>query len=138
MNRFLGASILFASFIASAAAQDTTPPVADAPRPTAGTYSGSVQQADGTRSAKVKMTIRDITTDGRVTGNMQTSHRLKSCTKRLPMSGTVEKDGGMRLEVEAGAPERCARIYNVKVESGGVSGTFIDGDKTLNRTARKG
>jgi hypothetical protein len=141
----LSGLILFASFISSAMAQETTAPApapsaaaASGERPSPGNYSGRIQEAEGKRTAQIKMNIRDITQDGRITATVQSTHRLKSCAKRLPASGIVLPEGGMRLEVNAGAPDRCERVYNLNVAGANtVSGTFIDADKTLDRKPKR-
>jgi hypothetical protein len=145
MTRFSGV-LLFASFVTGAFAQSQpqsqtraqTPAsaaaaVAAASTIAPGNYTGTVQEQGGSRTATVKMTIRDVTKDGRVTATVESSHARASCAKRLPLNGLVLPEGQMRLTVDDGAPEGCERIYHLKVASGGtLSGTFVDG-----RTAAK-
>jgi hypothetical protein len=115
-----------------ALAQDTTPSPGRS-APATGAYSGTVQEWGGADSSDVKLNIRDITRDGRVTGRVLATYSRKGCAKNLPLNGIVLPDGGMRLEVDAGAPEGCQRMYNVKVESGTVSGTYIDAVRSTGR-----
>jgi hypothetical protein len=117
--------VLFVSFMSGALAQ-TAAPDATGSRPAAGDYSGTVQEWAGGGSSDIKLNIRNITADGRVTGHVQASGGRKSCARRLPLSGITLPDGALRLEVNAGAPEGCERIYNIKAESGSVSGTYVD------------
>ena len=126
MKRLFGAALLL-SFAAGAAAQQAGAP-ASGPRPTPGEYSGSLQEWAGSRSSDVKLNIRHITADGRVTARVSANYTgiRKVCAKALPASGITLPDGTMRLEVDAGAPDGCERIYNVKAEGGSLSGTFID------------
>lgn len=130
MMRLAGLLLLSISLSASAANND---PAANAKADATlkpGVYSGQLQEDGGTRTADVKITLRDITTDGRVTARVQSSHTRKSCTKALPLNGLVLPDGGMRLEVAAGAPEGCARLYTVRMDPAGtVAGTFQDARK---------
>jgi hypothetical protein len=91
-------------------------------------YAGTVQQQGGKRSSNLKMTIRDVTTDGRVTATVAATHPRAICAKRLPMNGIVLPEGLMRLTVDDGVPQGCERVYNVKVTpDGGLSGTFVNG-----------
>lgn len=91
-------------------------------------YAGTVQQQGGKRSSNLKMTIRDVTTDGRVTATVAATHPRKACAKRLPMNGIVLPEGLMRLTVDDGVPQGCERVYNLKVTSdGGLSGTYFNG-----------
>ncbi|HYH43575.1 MAG TPA: hypothetical protein VD867_16495 [Burkholderiales bacterium] len=130
MMRLAGLLLLSISLSASAANND---PAANAKADATlkpGVYSGSLQEEGGTRTANVKITLKDITSDGRVTARVQSSHTRKSCTKALPLNGLVLPDGGMRLDVSSGAPEACARIYTVRMDPAGtVAGTFTDGTK---------
>lgn len=148
MIRFAAPIVLSLSFMTAAFAQTPEPApapaaaTAPAARPTPGSYTGTFQEKDGSRSADVKMTIRHITRDGRVTGTMQTDHPRKACAKRLPLNGMIlppGKGGGMRLTVDDGAPAGCRRIYYVTTAAdGNVSGTFIDGRSETRRAAKKG
>ena len=137
MTRFFSVALIFLSFVAGAIAQQTPAPAAGGSQPAPGEYSGTLQEWAGAGSSDVKMTIRNITGDGRVTGSVQATHALKFCLKRLPMSGIVLPEGRMRLEVNAGAPEGCERIYHVKVESGTLSGDYIDAVKARDRKRKK-
>ena len=133
MTRLAGFLVLFVSFVAGAHAQSQTPAsaaaaVAAARTITEGNYSGTVKEQGGTRASKLKMTIRDVTADGRVTATVEATHPRKICAKRLPMNGLVLPEGEMRLTVDDGVPAGCERVYHLKVASGGtLSGTFVDG-----------
>lgn len=127
--------VLFVSLTSGALAQTATPGAPGTPPPT-GDYSGTVQEWAGGGSSDIKMNIRNITADGRVTGRVSAQGGRKSCARNLPLSGIVLPDGSMRLEVNAGAPEGCERIYNVKAESGNISGTYVDAVKSIRRSKR--
>ena len=128
--------VVLLSFVSVALAQTSAPGVTGSP-PAAGEYSGTVQEWAGGGSSDIKLNIRNITADGRVTGHVQSSGGRKSCARRQPLSGIVLPDGSMRLEVNAGAPEGCERIYNIKAESGGVSGTYVDAVRSVRRSATR-
>ena len=137
MLRIPGFLVLSACFAGAALAQSSPPstpspaPASTAARPTTGDFSGTLQEEGGSRSSEIKLNIKHITADGRVTARVQTAYAQKTCAGSLPASGTILKDGTMRLEVDAGAPEACERIYLIKSASGGtVSGTFIDATRT--------
>jgi hypothetical protein len=138
MKRFSALLLLSVASITGAYAQSQTPESAAAAIQAAtgiaeGDYAGTVQQQNGKRSSNVKMTIRDVTTDGRVTATAAATHPRKACAKRLPMNGVVLPEGVMRLTVDDGVPQGCERVYNLKVTSGGgLSGTYFNG-----RTAPK-
>ncbi|HYC49430.1 MAG TPA: hypothetical protein VED01_28465, partial [Burkholderiales bacterium] len=107
--------------------------------PALGDYSGTLQQEGGGGTSDVKLTIRHVTADGRVTARAQASHALKPCTAVLQSNGVLLKEGGMRLEVNDGAPEGCERIYHIKSASGGrLSGTYIDAIKTGGKLVARG
>lgn len=125
--------VLFASFTSGALAQTG----ATGSPPATGEYSGTVQEWAGGGSSDVKLHIRHVTADGRVTGHATAAGGRKACARRLPLSGIVLPDGSMRLEVSAGAPEGCERIYNVKAESGSISGTYVDAVRTNRRTTKR-
>jgi hypothetical protein len=134
MLRITAALVLSTCFAGAAIAQapasssSNVPSPSAAGRPTPGDYSGTLQQEGGAGSSQVKLHIKHITADGRVTARVQSAFASKACAGSLPASGIITKDGaGMRLEVDAGAPEGCQRIYNIKSASGGtVSGTYLD------------
>ena len=140
MTRFTGL-LLFVSFVPGAYAQSQTPATAAASIEAAshikeGDYAGSVKQQGGTRTRNVKMTIRDVTTDGRVTATVESSHARKACAKRMPMNGLVLPEGMMRLTVDDGVPKGCERVYHLKVASGGgLSGTFFEGSTAPKKAA---
>ena len=142
MMRVSALSLLFISFIAGAFAQTQTPESAAAARAAArniapGDYSGRVQEQGGTRAAEIKMTIKDVTDDGRITATVESSHQRTACTKRLPLNGMVLPDGAMRLTVDDGAPEGCERLYMIKTASGGkLSGTFLDGKGAASKSGK--
>ena len=91
-----------------------------------GSYSGKMTEEGGKGTADVKMDIKHVTADGRVTARVQSSHARKSCAASLPLNGIVLPTGEMRLEVDDGAPEGCERVYMLKLAGTGVSGTYID------------
>ena len=133
MKRFAGLLLLSAASITGAYAQSQTPASAAASIEAARgiaerDYAGTVQEQGGKRSSNLKMTIRDVTADGRVTATVAATHPRKSCAKRLPMNGIVLPEGMMRLTVDDGVPQGCQRVYHLKVTSaGGLSGTFFNG-----------
>ena len=91
-----------------------------------GSYSGKVTEEGGKGTADIKMDIKHITADGRVTARVQSSHARKACAASLPLNGIVLPAGDMRLEVDDGAPDGCERVYMLKLAGTGVSGTYID------------
>ena len=133
MKRFSALLLLSVASITGAYAQSQTPESAAAAIQAAtgiaeGDYAGTVQQQGGKRSSDLKMTIRDVTTDGRVTATVAATHPRKACAKRLPMNGLVLPEGMMRLTVDDGVPQGCERVYHLKVSSGGgLSGTYFNG-----------
>ena len=133
MKRFSALLLLSAASITCAYAQSQTPESAAAAVQAAtgiaeGDYAGTVQQQRGKRSSDLKMTIRDVTTDGRVTATGAATHPRKACAKRLPMNGIVMPEGVMRMTVDDGVPTGCERVYHLKVTSGGaLSGTYFNG-----------
>ena len=144
MRHFLGLSLLFASLATGAIAQTQSPNTSPAVNAAAvanikpGDYSGRLSDAKG-RSADVKIALKHITADGRVSARVTSSDVQKSCAKPLPLNGLVLPDGTMRLDVDDGAPTGCQRIYNVRLEPGGkASGTFIDApEKRASKSAPK-
>jgi hypothetical protein len=137
-------SLILVSFTAGAFAQSTpsqTPASAAAAVAAArgiatGNYAGRVQEQSSARSAEVKMNIRHVTADGRVTATVESPHARPSCAKRLPLNGIVLPDGDMRLTVDDGAAEGCERTYHVKVApGGGLSGTYLDGRAPAGKAA---
>ena len=143
MKRFAGLLLLSAASITGAYAQSQTPESAAAAIAAAtgiaeGDYAGRVQEQGGKRSVDMKMTIRDVTTDGRVTATVAATHPRATCAKRLPMNGIVLPEGLMRLTVDDGVPAGCERVYHVKVASGGsLSGTFFNGRVAPARSASR-
>jgi len=133
MMRLTGFLALFLSFIAGAMAQTTTvAPSAATISPAAiaqikpGSYSGKLTEEGGKGSADVKMDIKHVTKDGRVTARVQSSHARQACAASLPLNGLVLPTAEMRLEVDDGSPEGCERVYNVKLVGSSISGTYID------------
>lgn len=128
MLRFIGTLVLAMSFVGPAAAAAQPQPAAgSAARPSPGDYSGKLQQEGGTGTSDVKLNVKHITNDGRVTARVQSTHARKACSGNLPASGIVTKEGGMRLEVDAGVSEGCERIYNITSASGGsIQGTYVE------------
>ena len=129
-------ALVFLLLVSTAAGAQETRPSSGGAAPAAGEYSGNVQEWGGSGSSDVKLNIRNITPDGRVTGRVQATYPRKGCAKNLPANGIVLPDGGVRLEVASGVPEGCERIYNVKVESGTVSGTYVDARRSRTPTNR--
>ena len=133
MVRQLGFLVLLVSFIGGTAAQVRVPDLAAREAIKPGNYSGRIQEQNGPGSAEVKMHIRHITADGRVTATMESTHARKSCGAKLALNGIILPDGVMRLTVDDGAPKGCERVYNVKVAGSDVTGTFIDAAKPLRK-----
>lgn len=133
MKHFAGLLLLSAAFIPGAYAQSQTPASAAAAIAAAAgiaerDYAGVVQEQTGKGSSDMKITIRDVTTDGRVTANATATHPHASCAARLPLNGIVLPEGLMRLTADDGVPSECRRVYHLTVTSaGGLSGTFFDG-----------
>jgi hypothetical protein len=120
-------ALLFASSIPAAFAQAKAAQPGQFTAPPPGTYSGSLKEAGSARTSDVKLDIRDVTKDGRVTARVSATNTPPMCVKSLPASGIMLNDNSMRLEVDAGAPDGCERVYNVTASGGTVSGTFVDG-----------
>jgi hypothetical protein len=135
MMRSAALFVFFMSFIAGAAAQKAALP-GTVPLPPPGDYTGKLQQENGSGSTDIKLNIRDVTRDGRVTARVAASPARPACAKQLPASGIMLNDGSMRLEVDAGAPDGCERVYNVKAASGTVTGTFIDVAKAVDKSKK--
>jgi hypothetical protein len=126
-------AILFAVSSPAALAQAKAAQPGQFTPPPPGSYSGSIKDANGARTSDVKLDIRDVTRDGRVTAHVAASNNVPPmCVKSLPASGIMLNDNSMRLEVDAGAPEGCERVYTVTATSGKLTGTFVD-----TRTAKK-
>ena len=143
MVRSLGVLLLSVSCVATALAQSTAatsnaPSAATAARINAGSYTGKVQEENGKLSSDMKLTIKDVTKDGRVTARVQATHPRAACAANLPANGLVLPDGTVRLEVNDGVPEGCERIYNLKFASGSsVSGSFIGGRSAMKAQSAK-
>jgi hypothetical protein len=121
----LAALLAFSSSGAFAQAKAALPGKFEPPAP--GSYSGSLKDTAGARSSDVKLDIKNVTTDGRVTARVAATNTANpACAKNLPASGVMLNDNSMRLEVDAGAPDGCERVYNVKAAGGTLSGTFVD------------
>ena len=147
MKRYAGLLLLSAVSITGAYAQSQSP--AQTPQTAAasikaasgiaeGDYAGTVQEQGGKRTSDLKMTIRDVTTDGRVTATVEATHPRATCAKRLPLNGIVLPEGLMRLTVDDGVPKGCERVYHLKVTSGGgLSGTFFDGRVAPKKSASR-
>src|SRR4051812_1406809 len=110
MKRLPCLILLYVASIGSIYAQSQTPESAAASIEAARgiaerDYAGTVQQQGGKRSSDLKMTIRHVTTDGRVTAPVAATHPRKICSKRLPMNGVVLPEGVMRLTVDDAAPQ---------------------------------
>jgi len=133
MKRLTGILFLSCSFIGGALEQSTTAAPSQATiSPAAiaqikpGSYSGKLTEEGGKGSADIKMDIKHVTADGRVTARVQSSHARKACAASLPLNGIVLPSAEMRLEVDDGAPDGCERVYNVKLAGSSMSGTYID------------
>jgi hypothetical protein len=124
--------LAFSSSAAFAQAKAALPGKFQAPAP--GMYSGSLKEGTGTRTSDVKLEVKNVTKDGRVGARVTASGTANpACAKSLPASGIMLDDNSMRLEVDAGAPEGCERVYNVKASGSTLSGTFVDA-----RSSQKG
>jgi hypothetical protein len=122
----LAVVLAFSSPAAFAQAKAAQPGKFDAPPP--GSYKGSIKSTAGPGSSDVQLDIKNVTKDGRVTSRVSASaYKNPACGKNLPASGIMLDDNSMRLEVDAGAPEGCERIYNVKASGGQLSGTYVEG-----------
>ena len=147
MKRYAGILLLSAASIPGAYAQSQSP--AQTPQTAAasikaatgiaeGDYAGTVQEQGGKRTSDLKMTIRDVTTDGRVTATVEATHPRATCAKRLPLNGIVLPEGLMRLTVDDGVPKGCERVYHLKVTSGGgLSGTLFNGRVAPKKSASR-
>ena len=127
MKRAVCLAIVLASSISAAFAQvkAAQPGKFDAPPP--GSYKGTLKDSTGARSSDVQLDIKNVTKDGRVTSRVTATNTTNpACGKNLPASGIMLEDSSMRLEVDAGAPDGCERVYNVKASGGTLSGTYID------------
>ena len=105
--------------------------------PAPGSYSGTLKAGTGSASSDVKLDVRNVTKDGRVTAHVSaTNNANPACAKSLPASGIMLRDSSMRLEVDAGAPEGCERVYNVKASGGSLSGTFVESAKAKGKAKK--
>ena len=121
-------ALLFASTAAFAQEKAAQPGQFQAPAP--GSYSGNLKDSTGAKSSDVKLDIKNVTKDGRVTARVSATNTTNpACGKNLPTSGIMLTDSSMRLEVDAGAPEGCERVYNVKASGSSLTGTFVDSTK---------
>ena len=121
----LAALLAFSSPAAFAQAKAALPGKFQAPAP--GSYSANLKDTTGARSSDVKLDIKNVTKDGRVTARVSATNTANpACGSSLPASGIMLDDNSMRLEVDAGAPEGCERVYTVKASGGTLSGSFID------------
>jgi hypothetical protein len=128
----LAVVLAFSSTAAFAQAKAAMPGQFQAPPP--GSYSGSIKTSAGSGMSDVKLDIKDVTKDGRVTSRVTASgYKNPLCGKNLPASGIMLNDNSMRLEVDAGAPEGCERVYNVTASGGQLSGTYIEGKPAANK-----
>ena len=122
----LAVVLAFSSTAAFAQAKAALPGKFTPPPP--GSYSGTIKESTGARTSDVKLDIKDVTKDGRVTSRVTaTNTRNPACGPNLPASGIMLEDNSMRLEVDAGAPEGCERVYIVTARGGTLSGSFVDG-----------
>ena len=128
--------LAFSSTGAFAQAKAALPGKFEAPAP--GSYSGSIRDAAGARSSDIKLDIKNVTKDGRVSARVSATNTANpACGKSLAASGIMLDDNSMRLEVDAGAPEGCERVYTVKASGGSLSGTFVDGKPAAKAPAKK-
>ena len=119
------ALLLASSAPAFAQVKAAQPGKFEAPAP--GSYKGTLKDSTGARSSDVQIDIKNVTKDGRVTARTSATNTANpACGKNLATSGIMLEDSSMRLEVDAGAPDGCERVYNVKASGGTLSGTFID------------
>ena len=135
--RMTGLIIASAFLAASAFAQQQPAPMASPIGP--GTYSGTLQQEGGAGTSNVKLDVKHVTPDGRITARAQAKDAPAMCRGNLPANGLVLKDGTMRFEVNDGVSEGCERIYLITSASGGnLTGTYIaarkSGGKLVART----
>jgi hypothetical protein len=122
----LAVVLAFSSNAAFAQAKAAQPGKFEAPAP--GSYKGNIKSTAGPGASDVQLDIKNVTKDGRVTSRVTASgYKNPACGKNLPASGIMLDDNSMRLEVDAGAPEGCERVYNVKASGGQLSGTYIEG-----------
>src|SRR5687767_13633678 len=94
------AAVLAASSTSAfAQAKAAQPGKFQAPAP--GSYSGSIKSTTGSAMSDVKLDIKDVTKDGRVTSRVTASgYKNPACGKNLPASGIMLEDNSMRLEVD--------------------------------------
>ena len=120
MKRITGLLLFSAVSITGAYAQSQSPsqtPQSAAASITAaagiaeGDYAGTVQEQGGKRTSNLKMTIRDVTTDGRVTATVEATHPRAACAKRLPMNGIVKGTTAITPANIAGIVAGTSRIY---------------------------
>lgn len=143
MVRSFGVLLLSVSCVATALAQapaasTNAPSATSVARISTGSYTGTVREENGKLSSNMKLTVRDVTPDGRVTARVQASHPRAVCAANLPANGLVLPDGSVRLTVNDGAPEGCERIYNLNFASGNsVSGSFIGGRPAMGAQSAK-
>ena len=131
-------ALLLASSVSVAFAQvkAAQPGKFNAPPP--GSYKGTLKDSTGAKSSDVQLDIKNVTKDGRVTSRVTATNTANpACGKNLAASGIMLEDSSMRLEVDAGAPDGCERIYNVKASGGTLSGTFIDATKAPAKGMKK-
>jgi len=125
MMRITGFIIASTFVAASAFAQQQPAAVASPIGP--GTYSGTLQQDGGAGTTNVKLDVKHVTPDGRITARAQAKDAPAMCRGNLPANGLVLKDGTIRFEVNDGVSEGCERIYLISGASGGnLTGTYVE------------
>ena len=114
--------LLLGLSVATASAQ-TTAPIA------VGTYTARAD--DKANAPGVDLIVKHITADGRITGTVLEHRGGPMCGKPMPANGRVAKDGGVRVDVNDGAPEGCERTYVLtRAADGGLTGTVVRGKTT--------
>jgi hypothetical protein len=113
--------LLLGFSIATANAQ-TAPPLA------LGTYTAGVHE--NRKASGVDLVIKHITTDGRITGTVREHRAGPMCGMPLPANGLILKNGEVRVEVNAGAPEGCEHTYFLgRMANGSLKGEMVRAGK---------
>lgn len=66
------------------------------------------------------VTLGKPSDDGRFIGSVQAFRAGPSCGRALPVSGEINADGTVRMEIKAGSdvPSGCERSYELKLTGG--------------------